>query len=964
MSGPWDRPSSPDPGDEWPSEDLRSADDPWRSSDPWREPTPSASSGWDDWSPPAPLPDDDAESEPPATDLWSESWADEAPPGPPPDWTREPEPVRPPDDVPPPRAEPWSFDADPWAPVAEPLPAFGAPAERAEEPWYRPEPEPEPAPVAEPEAEPVAEPEPEPEPVPEAWPVPGAAAEPEPAPEPEAPTEPEPASEVAAPGRSGAAVPGTAEDLSWPPEPAVVRSEPSSAAAAEGLEGVEAVPTTAGDTSEAPAPATLPDGAAQAAAEPPPAAEPEPATDATPEQAAPRRRWWSSGPASWLGEPEPAEEAEPGPQSVAAEEPAETEEPTAIQEPAETEEPAASREPAETKEPAASQEPAETEEPAAIREPAATAPGTGEPAAGVEPEAHEIRPSASSAQLEIARELAADAEPEAEPAADLESDLEEPGAAAVAWDRPEAGAEPGAWGRPQAAIEPLPWDLPAPTTDGATPDVPVPAIAPVWSSERWVPVAAPPEPVDTREAEPTATHGGGEPEVAAAAAADLAPATPSEPTPSEPSWPDELEGTQVFPSTWSPPPPTAGGELEPSAGPVSTTFARRERAEELEEAEAVPTTAEQAVPWLIGAILLLAGMVIVLLALIFAGDASLGGGGAGPSGSADAAIPSGSAEPTDEPTPTPEPSPSAAPSASVAPTPTPLAIPEYGPLEMVYLGRSAPLAHIFLLRHDFTVQADPEVLAQDPDLDVRRFAWSPDGRVGVGLYADLLISVEPGAAKRRMADGISTVAFGPDPATFYAVRVTQDGANDVATVLAFDFASGDSSELASVSYARPSIGAESALPEAQFVDEGGPIRLFWLDDGTLRLWSLGGGVWEIDPSDGTVTPSSGDLPTLWSPRGNRQVAATQAAGTSTLELRDDDDAVLATTSVEGLVSHLRWSPDGDRVVFTLGRTGSGGGVLQDLFLWDLGDGEAPMQLTSTGAAFSAEWLGTIPVWRE
>ena len=31
-------------------------------------------------------------------------------------------------------------------------------------------------------------------------------------------------------------------------------------------------------------------------------------------------------------------------------------------------------------------------------------------------------------------------------------------------------------------------------------------------------------------------------------------------------------------------------------------------------------------PWLIGVILLLAGMVIVLLALIFAGDASLGGG--------------------------------------------------------------------------------------------------------------------------------------------------------------------------------------------------------------------------------------------------------------------------------------------------------------------------------------------------
>ena len=40
----------------------------------------------------------------------------------------------------------------------------------------------------------------------------------------------------------------------------------------------------------------------------------------------------------------------------------------------------------------------------------------------------------------------------------------------------------------------------------------------------------------------------------------------------------------------------------------------------------------------------------------------------------------------------------------------------------------------------------------------------------------------------------------------YAVRVTADGGNDVATVLAIDFASGDSSELASVTYPRPTIG--------------------------------------------------------------------------------------------------------------------------------------------------------------
>ena len=884
MSGPWDRPSSPDPGDEWPSEDLRTADDPWRSSDPWREPTPSASSGWDDWSPPAPLPDDpsSAEPEPPASDLWSESWADDVPPGPPEwspepeaalpagpsEWSPEPEATLPPSEPPPPRAEPWSFDADPWAPVVEPAPVADTPADRAEEAWYRLEPEP--------------------------------ATEREPQLEAEATWRPEPEFRT------------TTEDLSWPPAAEAVATpyEPSPTPSAEEAPrlGAERVATPeATDALQAPPPAPMPEPPAAAAepeAEPPVAVGPEAAgeleaaSEPLPEQVVPRKRsWWSSGPASWLGEPEPEEE------------PAVTAEPV----------------PTEERPVTSAQAPTPTKATEVESEPEVVA----------QPEPEVV------------------GEPEVEPEVVSEPDLE-----------PEVPSEP----EPEPDIEPEPQVVRTPAIASLAEAEPEPeapaepeAIAPVWSPEPWAPIAVPSEPTDGPEAEPE-VEWGGEREMPAAAAT-LAPEPTSEPMPTEPRWPDELEGTQVFPSTWAPPAPTAAGELEPSAGPVSTTFASRATAEELEE-EPAPTTAEQAVPWLIGAILLLAGMVIVLLALIFAGDASLGGGGTGPSGSAEAVAPSGSGEATEEPTPTPRASTSAAPSVSVAPTPTPLAIPEYGPLEMVYLGRSAPLAHIFLLRHDFTVQADPEVLAQDPDLDVRRFAWSPDGLVGVGLYADLLISVEPGEAKRRMADGISTVTFGTDPATLYAVRVTQDGANDVATVLSFDFASGDSSELASVSYARPTIGAESALPEAQFVDEGGPVRLFWLENGSLRLWSLGGGVWEIDPVDGTVTPSSGDLPALWSPRGNRRVAATQASGTSTLELRDDDDAVLATTTVEGLVSHLRWSPDGDRVVFTLGRTGTGGGVLQDLFLWDLGDGEAPMQLTSTGAAFSAEWLGSFPVWRE
>jgi hypothetical protein len=39
-------------------------------------------------------------------------------------------------------------------------------------------------------------------------------------------------------------------------------------------------------------------------------------------------------------------------------------------------------------------------------------------------------------------------------------------------------------------------------------------------------------------------------------------------------------------------------------------------------------------------------------------------------------------------------------------------------------------------------------------------------------------------------------------------------------------------------------------------------------------------------------------------------------------------------------------------------------VLQDLYLWDLGEGEDPdpMRITDTGAAFGAEWRGSQPVW--
>ncbi len=226
------------------------------------------------------------------------------------------------------------------------------------------------------------------------------------------------------------------------------------------------------------------------------------------------------------------------------------------------------------------------------------------------------------------------------------------------------------------------------------------------------------------------------------------------------------------------------------------------------------------------------------------------------------------------------------------------------------------------------------------------------------------MSIEPGKEKRRLADGISTITFGDDASTVYAVRVTEDGANDVATVLAIDFLSGDTTELAAPTYARPDVEAEEALAEAQFSDEGGPVRLYWVEGGTLRFWALGAGTWEIDPSDGAMTELEADArPTLWSPDADRYITTAFEDGSSTITLLDQRDEEIVTHTVEGRVSHLRWSPDGERVVFTVGRSASGGGVLQDLFLWDLNEAD-PMQLTATGAAFGAEWLGTQALWRD
>jgi len=545
--------------------------------------------------------------------------------------------------------------------------------------------------------------------------------------------------------------------------------------------------------------------------------------------------------------------------------------------------------------------------------------------------------------VELPREVA-EAEPEPEPEPKLEPEPEPPKPEPEPRLEPEAALEIA----PDVDAEPTEAEL-EPAGDGVLPAEERP-IEPVWESDAELSVE--------HEAEPEP-----EPEPAPAIASRAEPEGERDWQPDP--WPDHADATQVLPTDWTPPPSPVRdvpAELEPSTGDIRTALATRDMVGAEDELVARPSTVEQAVPWLIGVILLLAGMVIVLLALIFAGDASLGGAAANPSGIVAGLLPSSSGIPSEEPNPSP-PVESAAASAS-ARIATAEPVPEYGALEMVYQGRSAALAPIYLLRHDFTTSEDPSILAQDANLDVRRFAWAPDGRVGAGLLADVLVSIEPGSEKRRLGDGISTLTFGDDASTLYAVRVTLDGANDVATVLAIDFLSGNTSELASISYARPTIGAEEALAEAQFGDDGGTVRVHWMEDDTLRLWSLGAGTWAISTADGEVTEMEESQAVLWSASGRHRIALEVDGGTTTIRQTNREDADLASTSVEGLVSHLRWSPDGERVVFTLGRSATGGGVLQDLFLWDLADGEAPTQLTSTGAAFGAEWLGSQPRWED
>ena len=909
MSGPWDRPPR-EPGADWPAEDLdapaspsggQPADDPWAPGDLWPEPARDASPGWDDW-PTPPAEDDYVVEEPPPpvlSDPWAESWSDESSMAPAP--------------------------RDTWA-----EPAGDASSEPPTGRERSPEPPEPPAPVADDANAGVDR----------ASAMTGSAAS--------APLRP----------WSPDADPWGSTDI----------AEPDGAAEGNAAAGMRPESEPAWDATPLPEPDI----------EPGPG---EPDAGESPSEPSFAGAFRGLGRAArtvlpdWLAEPlaprTPArDEADTG---APADQPSLGQEVDDHTLPAEAsltadDAPAGPITRPEAEAPAGSQPEPDTEDAAAYQQD-----DVGEPAPATQVEEGT---GDHGAPVE---------EPVLEPVEPVEPAESRPWWRSVGpWASPSApeetpAPEESAPGELHEVAEPeTPEEPRAEEPDDPPADVVTPPAEPEW----------PPEPEDRWTTRPWGSAAPVEEAPRQVARDDLAsedaePGQLAEPAEApQARWDDPnrpaVESTQVLPTSWAAPVPEARpapdprAPLSPVGGDIRTRLREAREADiDLEEdGEPEPTTAEQAVPWLIGFILLLAGMVIVLLALIFAGDESLGGGAPSPTASAPiglvgesaSASPSATTEPSPSPVATERPRPTGTSTPTAAPTPTPLALPEYGPLEMIYQGRSAALAPIYLLHREFTVEGQPDILAQDPALDVRRFAWAPDGTVGVGLYADVLVSVEIGTEKRRLGDGLSTVTFGDDAQTVYAVRVTQDGDNDVATALAIDFDSADTREIASVSYPRPDVAVAESLTEAQFADDGGPVRLYWMEDDVLRLWAIGGGAWDITPDEGDVTEVDDVAPVLWAPDRRSRIAVVDGAQSTLRLLEGEEEDEVATTTIGGLVSHLRWSPTGDRVVFTLARSAAGGGILQDLFLWDLADGTAPTQLTATGAAFGAEWRGSQPRW--
>lgn len=364
------------------------------------------------------------------------------------------------------------------------------------------------------------------------------------------------------------------------------------------------------------------------------------------------------------------------------------------------------------------------------------------------------------------------------------------------------------------------------------------------------------------------------------------------------------------------------------------------------------TTAEQAIPWLIGLILALSGMVIVLLALIFSSADGLLPAFGSPS-------PESTATPTPRPTPRPTPEPTPETSTSVEPTPSPT--PPFGALEIIFMQRTSPAGPVHLYSHDFANQDSPVPQARD-DRGVDHYAWSPDGAWGLALVDGDMLALIPGSSARDLADGIDSVAFSASPATAYALRATLAGSNDRAELLSVDFASGAVQSLQIWTYPHPTTFQETAVNEAQFADDGGFNRVYVLDDGRLVVWVLGApAIYLYDPATGSSS-TTGRAPILWSPNGLRWIDLAVSGNQTSVILRGLANEERASIGVSGLVSHMRWSAAGNQVVFTL-NIGVTGGVSQDLYLWNLEDGGGLTRLTQDQRTMGGEFRGVAPRYK-
>jgi hypothetical protein len=387
-------------------------------------------------------------------------------------------------------------------------------------------------------------------------------------------------------------------------------------------------------------------------------------------------------------------------------------------------------------------------------------------------------------------------------------------------------------------------------------------------------------------------------------------------------------------------PPTEAGEISTGVGWDPGRDGDRRR----------PTTAEQAVPWLIGLILALVGIVVVLVALIFTGPEGLMAGLSTPSPTLSIVVtPSPSVEPSLSPTPEP--------TQRVTPPP-----PTFGPLEMAYLGRSASGKPFYLWRHDFSTKNAP-IRIGSGTAAVTSFAWSPDGLAAASIIAGHAWSYVSGQQARDLGDSAAAIAFGDDSTTLYVLRITPSGTNDKSELLAINVNTGASQSVATVTYKHPVTFPDPALRESQFGDNGGLDRLHFTIDGYVVAWVLAAPqIYRFDPLSGAVTSAPRE-PVLWSPNQQFWIDVDEVSTTRTnLILRDLKGAAKATVQVRGLVSHIRWAATSNEIVFTLAKYGSNATVLQDLDVWDLVTGHAASPLTSDGLARGAEWLGAPQVW--